>query len=504
MIVQAATPADVRRAVLTARARGVRVAVRATGHGTFAEPAPATLLIDTSRMNSVLVDPDRRTARVGPGATWGDVIDAAAPFGLAPVSGTNGTVGVTGFTLGGGHGFLSRKHGLAADELISADVVTADGETLTAREDCRSGLFWALRGAGGNFGVATSLEFRLHPAREVFGGIAHFDPGLAPHLLARFREYAMPEALNVSVVVTPDAVALRGVYAGGADDAWRALAPLFFGEPFNDTFRAMPYSETGTIGGTAPRRFELLRDVPVDAILRTAETARAVEVKRWGGAIARANAPAGHRQVPFSVAVDGEDISPLAAHITGGSFLNSCPSATAAADLATRSTSARARTARSSTPSVKPAAPRARPCVRVTPFCTGERGADYTFPDPSPGNTSASQPAAADILSRRRQGGGEGTQAARRLDGWAVVRHRPVQRCGWASGPRVLDKRHLQLRRRATGHGQPDRRAAAHISIAGAITARRVVLRLGYHRTVTIRPPEPSPAALFPSGENPE
>jgi FAD/FMN-containing dehydrogenase len=320
--VEAAAPADVRRAVLTARARGLRVAVRATGHGTLAEPSRDTLLIDTSRMRSVLVDPDRRTARVGPGATWGDVIEAAAPFGLAPVSGTNATVGVTGFTLGGGHGFLSRKHGLAADNLICADVVTADGETLTAREDRRSGLFWGLRGAGGNFGVATSLEFKLHSTREVFGGTASFDRGLAPHLLARFREYAMPEALNVSVVVTPDAVALRGVYAGGADDAWRALAPLFLDEPLEDTFRAMPYSETGTIGGTAPRRFELLRDVPFDALLRTAGTASAVEVKRWGGAIARGNTPAGHRQVPFSVTVDGESIGPLASHVTGGSFLN--------------------------------------------------------------------------------------------------------------------------------------------------------------------------------------
>ena len=296
--------------------------MRATGHGTLAEPSPDTLLIDTSRMRCVLVDPDRQTARVGPGATWGDVIEAAAPFGLAPVSGTNATVGVTGFTFGGGHGFLARKHGLAADNLIRADVVTADGELVTAREDRRSGLFWALRGAGGNFGVATSLEFRLHSAPEVFGGMASFDRGLAPHLLARFREYAMPEALNVSVVVTPDAVALRGVYAGGADDAWRALAPLFLVEPFADTFRSMPYGETGTIGGTAPRRFELLRDVPVDAILRTAETAGAVEIKRWGGAIARGNTPAGHRQVPFSVTVDGEDISPLTPHVTGGSFLN--------------------------------------------------------------------------------------------------------------------------------------------------------------------------------------
>jgi hypothetical protein len=158
--------------------------------------------------------------------------------------------------------------------------------------------------------------------REVFGGVARFDRGLAPHLLARFREYAMPDALNVSVVVEPGAVALRGVYAGGADDAWRALAPLFLAEPFEDTFRAMPYDETATIGGTAPRRFELLRDVPVDAVLRTAETAAAVEVKRWGGAIARGNTPAGHRHVPFSVTVDGEDVRPLAPHVTGGSFLN--------------------------------------------------------------------------------------------------------------------------------------------------------------------------------------
>ena len=321
LIVQATTPADVRGAVLTARARGLRVAVRATGHGTLAEPSPDTVLIDTSCMTSVLVDPDRRTARVGPGATWGDVIEAAAPFGLAPVSGTNATVGVTGYTFGGGHGFLSRKHGLAADNLIRADVVTADGEELTAREDRRSGLFWALRGAGGNFGVATSLEFRLHAVREVFGGARASTAG-SRRTSGALREYAMPEALNVSVVLTPDAVALRGVYAGGADDAWRALAPLFLGEPFKDTFRAMPYSETATIGGTTPRRFELLQDVPVDAILRTAETAGAVEVKRWGGAISRASTPAGHRQVPFSVTVDGEDIGTLAWHVTGGSFLN--------------------------------------------------------------------------------------------------------------------------------------------------------------------------------------
>jgi len=315
----ASSAADVRRAVLTARAQGKRVAVRATGHGTLAEPGPDTLLIDTSALRSVLVDPERRTARVGPGATAQDVVAAAAPFGLAPITGTSATVGVAGYTLGGGHGWLSRKYGLAADNLLRADVVTADGEVLTARADRRSGLFWALRGAGGNFGVATSLEIRLHPVARVFGGQATFDRGLAPHILARFAEYAMPEELNVSVVITPEDVSIRGAYIGGADDAWRALAPLFLAEPDADTFRDMPYAETFGIGGTAPRRFALLNELPVDAILATPGT---VEIKRWGGAIARGDAPAGHRHVPFSATVDGEDIGALTPHVTGGSFLN--------------------------------------------------------------------------------------------------------------------------------------------------------------------------------------
>jgi FAD/FMN-containing dehydrogenase len=315
----ASSAADVRSAVLAARARRLRVAVRATGHGTLVEPGPDTLLIDTSAMRSVLVDPERRTARVGPGATAEDVVAAASPFGLAPITGTSATVGVAGYTLGGGHGWLSRKFGLAADNLLRADIVTADGELLTARADRRSGLFWALRGAGGNFGVATSLELRLHAVSRVFGGKATFDRGLAPHILARFAEYAMPEALNVSVVITPEDVSLRGVYAGAADDAWRALAPLFLAEPETDTLRELPYAETFGIGGTAPRRFELLNDLPIDALLATPGT---VEVKRWGGAIARGDSPAGHRHVPFSVTVDGEDVSALRPHATGGSFLN--------------------------------------------------------------------------------------------------------------------------------------------------------------------------------------
>jgi FAD/FMN-containing dehydrogenase len=119
-VVRAGTAADVRAAIRTARVRGLRVAVRATGHGTPVEPGAGTLVIDTSPMGSVVVDPERRVARVGAGATWGDVIEAAAPLCLAPVSGTDPTVGVAGFTFGGGHGFLSRRHGLGADNLVRA------------------------------------------------------------------------------------------------------------------------------------------------------------------------------------------------------------------------------------------------------------------------------------------------------------------------------------------------------------------------------------------------
>ena len=338
MTIEAATPADVRRAVLIARARGLRVAVRATGHGTFAEPTPDTLVIDTSSMRSVFVDPERRTARVGPGATWGEVIEAAAPFGLAPVSGTNATVGVTGFTFGGGHGFLARKYGLAADNLLRADIVTADGETLTAARIAAA----TCSGRCAARAAIRPRDFARVPAASGARGLrrrGQLRPCACAHLLTRLREYGMPEALNVSVVITPDAVALRGVYAGGADDAWRALAPLFVGEPVTDTFRAMAYSETGTIGGTPPRHFELLRDVPADAILRVAETAAAVEVKRWGGAIARGTTPAGHRHVPFSVTVDGEDIAPLAPHVTGGSFLNFLKDTSRTRDAYTRPTS---------------------------------------------------------------------------------------------------------------------------------------------------------------------
>src|SRR5437763_4420361 len=235
--VEACTVADVRCAVLPARAHDLPLAVYATGHGTLT-PLDGALVLKTAPMAEVLVDPDRRVARVGPGARWRDVIAAAAPFGLAPLSGTSPDVGVMGYTLGGGFGWLSRLHGLAADSVLRADVVTAAGSLVTATAERNSGLFWALRGGGPGFGVVTSLEIRLYPVAVVYAGSARFPRERAAAVIACYRDWAptQPDELTTSIVLTPDALVVRGLYAGAREDARRALAPLWqaAGTPCDD------------------------------------------------------------------------------------------------------------------------------------------------------------------------------------------------------------------------------------------------------------------------------
>jgi len=343
-VVEAEAADDVRAAVDMARQAGLPFAVQATGHGTHA-PLDGGVLLRTGRMASVLVDPDRRIARVGPGARWGQVLAAAAPFGLAPLSGSSPTVGVTGYTLGGGMGWLGRRYGLAADSVVGADVVTADGRHRTATADRHPDLFWALRGGGGAFGVVTSLEFRLHPVSAVYAGAAYFPAARAGDFLLRYRDWAagLPDAMSTAVVLRtlPDSadvpaalrgqrvIVLKAMYAGSGDAGRRLLAPLWkvAGPPLHDEMRPVPYA-AAAMGGTAARYLDFVADLadPVVEIL-TALNAT-VEIRHWAGAIADARGdagPAGHRAAQFSVIVDQQVpglTETLRPHTIGGSFLN--------------------------------------------------------------------------------------------------------------------------------------------------------------------------------------
>ncbi|MEX2548740.1 MAG: FAD-dependent oxidoreductase, partial [Nitriliruptoraceae bacterium] len=175
-IVRAVDVADVRIAVNAARESGLDLAIRAGGHSV---PGFGTvddgIVLDMSAMKGIRIDPTARVGRVQGGATWGDFDHATHSFGLATVGGIISTTGVAGLTLGGGIGYLSRKHGLSIDNLRSADVVLADGSFVTASETEHPDLFWALRGGGGNFGVVTELEFDLHPVDTIYGGPMFFE-----------------------------------------------------------------------------------------------------------------------------------------------------------------------------------------------------------------------------------------------------------------------------------------------------------------------------------------
>ncbi|HRO11495.1 FAD-binding oxidoreductase, partial [Amaricoccus sp.] len=200
LIARCADVADVIAAVGFGRDQGLPIAIRGGGHnGAGFASVEDGLVVDLSAMRGVRVDPEARTVRVGPGCTQGDVDHAAAAFGLAFPAGIYSGTGIAGLTLGGGHGYLSRKHGLTVDNLIEADVVLADGSFVTASADSHPELFWALRGGGGNFGVVTSFLFRAHPVGKVFAGPIAYDVAEAKRLMRRYRDWlpGSPEDLCV-------------------------------------------------------------------------------------------------------------------------------------------------------------------------------------------------------------------------------------------------------------------------------------------------------------------
>lgn len=198
MIAHCADVADVISCVNFARENDRLLAVRGGGHnGGGLAVADDALVIDLSSMRGVRVDPEERTVRVEGGARWGDVDHASHAFGLAVPTGIISTTGVAGLTLGGGHGYLSRKYGLTIDNLLEADVVLADGRLVKANEEENEDLFWAIRGGGGNFGVVTSFLFKGNPVSTVYGGPMLWELDRAEEILRLYREFSLqaPEDL---------------------------------------------------------------------------------------------------------------------------------------------------------------------------------------------------------------------------------------------------------------------------------------------------------------------
>jgi FAD/FMN-containing dehydrogenase len=198
LIVRAVDVADVIAAVDYARTNNMLIAVRGGGHnGGGLASVDDGVVIDLSPLKEVSVDPAARTVRVGGGCVWGEVDAATGPHNLAVPTGIISSTGVGGLTLGGGHGYLSRRHGLTVDNLLSAQLVLADGSQVTASADENPDLFWAIRGGGGNFGVATEFTFRAHPLETVVGGPTFWAIEDADQLLAAYREWLPAAPRNV-------------------------------------------------------------------------------------------------------------------------------------------------------------------------------------------------------------------------------------------------------------------------------------------------------------------
>jgi len=251
---------DVAAALGLAREFGLEVAVRGGGHSVAGHAlSDGGIVVDLTRMRSVAVEPDMREARAGGGATWNDFDSATVAHRLATPGGTFGTTGIGGLTLGGGIGHLLGPHGLTCDNLVSAEVVTADGRQVIAG-DGDPELLWGLRGGGGNFGVVTSFTYRLHPLPPLWGGFVAYAPEHAGTVVRVFRDFleTLPDALTPFLVLTHDresgaAVLVASVcHVGEAAQAGRLVAPLRAIPSLEDRLGPTTYPELQSVFGDSP------------------------------------------------------------------------------------------------------------------------------------------------------------------------------------------------------------------------------------------------------------
>lgn len=374
LIARCAGTADVVAAVRFAGAHDLRVAVRGGGHNVAGSAiCDDGLVIDLSLMKGILVDPVKRTARVQPGATWRDLDHETQLHGLATPGGEVSTTGVAGYTLAGGIGALHRKWGLACDNLLSVEVVTAGGEVLRAGPAEHPDLFWAVRGGGGNFGVVTWFEFQLHPlGPEVFSVAVLYPFDDAAALLLRWRSVtdALPEEVTSgfflwSIPPLPDfpqemhlapCVIVTGLYAGPAEEGEAVAAPLrSLGAPIADISGVGTYVDTqsafdflfpsGDCYYWKSHFLDALTDAAVDAIIAGIDTRpspRSVfALRHMGGAISRIPEDASayaNRGARYNLSLDGVWSDPsdserniawvrrcwdaLRRHASGGVYLN--------------------------------------------------------------------------------------------------------------------------------------------------------------------------------------
>ncbi|MFG2606235.1 FAD-binding oxidoreductase [Streptomyces sp. NPDC048514] len=319
-VVLAESPADVAAAVRYASGIGAPVAVVGTGHG-VSVPADGAVVVSTRRMRELSVDATARTARIGAGLAWGDVVAEGAKSGLAPLNGSAPAVGVMGYLTGGGLPVLGRTYGFATHRVRSFDLVTAEGTVCTVTPDTEPDLFWAVRGGRGNFGVVTAAEIDLLPVTRVYGGGLFFPGSRAAEVLPAYFDWLgeQPEEMTSSVILLrfPDLPAVpepnrgkfvihvRIAFTGTPEQGERLVAPLRALGPDRDAVEEMAYTRVGEIyhdpvhPTPAWARTALLRDLDADGVQTLLEAAGhdhghlppgGVEIRHLGGALARPGA----------------------------------------------------------------------------------------------------------------------------------------------------------------------------------------------------------------------
>ena len=335
LIVRPAGVEDVRRAVLFARERDLPLSIKAGGHNVAGHAVAAGgLMLDLAGQRKVRVDSLARIARVEGGATWADFDAATAAAGLATTGGAISSTGVAGLTLGGGVGWLVGKHGLTIDNLLAAELVTAEGEVIRASQSERPDLFWALRGGGGNFGVVTAMEFLLHPLTEVLAGAVVYPAAQSREVLEFCREFTAsgrkPDelAIYVSFVPKPESgarvVAISVCWSGDPAEGEKAIAPLLaFGSPLMTMIERMPYpvwQQAHDAGFPHGDRYywkgNLLADLPDGLLATVAELAAepplpkaSVHVEGYGGVLNRVGAGETafpHRDARYQLVIIGD------------------------------------------------------------------------------------------------------------------------------------------------------------------------------------------------------